>query len=1030
MAPSNPSPPSSSGIPESQTKIEAVYKPKTNRKKKLWICVGISIAFGVIVAILLAVLITQNILHVRSKDAAVRPDANAAAASTTAAGAASEADPTAGPDKDRNAGAAKPTKTGSRSASATTSDVPEETACPTKSDIPSADRGTDLDTTTWLDLTDFNCSYTSQTVGGLPLVGLNSSWDNSNQANPGVPPLTKPWGSYSSRPARGVNLGGWLSLEPFITPSLFAYDASLGIVDEYSLSKYLGKKAAATLEKHYATFVTEQDFKSIADAGLDHVRIPFSYWAVAVYDSDPYVFRVSWRYLLRGIEWARKYGLRIKLDLHGLPGSQNSWNHSGRQGQIGFIAGTNGAKNAQRALDIHDQLSKFFAQDRYKNIIAFYGLANEPGNAIPLKDLISWTANAYKIVRENGVEAAQVFSDSLRSLTTWQGELQGYSDSLVLDTHEYVIFDNALLSMKHSAKITFACETWTEQIEGSMKTGFGPTMVGEWSQADTDCTKYLNGVGNGARWIGTFSDTKGVPRCPTGDEQCSCDLANADPSEFSAEYKLFLKTWAQAQMRAFEKGWGWFYWTWKTEAAPLWSYQAGLAAGIMPESAYKSDWDIHSPNILPSKRTAELLGRWPELRQPTLSLAPDLLEHRDFQRSIRSLRNLTHLAFDVSWPSRRSNRHGHDFIYPDLNIMWDVVNANADTLQCLRVDHCRGRIRNRDRRFAVMAMNDLISLFTGSRPGPGFRQNQIQSPSLRALFPFRADQWPKPLNLNVLQLVCNVSAVKRVFSPLDNLMRPDTLQVLSLVDCTTAGETLLDYLYQGVDFINLKYLQLDGSARVRTAEGLLTKLNPLTAFSCVCSVDTDLNSTLFNYACLTRHRASMRVLLLEHPCLEYFNFGYKKISTDVYVAQQPAIDFSSWQHLEELAIPRSRKAMQTSPFHPPSSLLPPPGKTIRIVLNITHTLNHRQNVNKQQNKRGRGRGRRTSLRRLVRRGGVIRMADSMYDTTRAIMKTFLPDVIHDAARYTVHARRTTITATDVVFAMRKRGRSGLYGFGA
>ncbi|KAF3909022.1 hypothetical protein ABW21_db0200204 [Orbilia brochopaga] len=596
MSSSNPSPPSSAGTPG--TKIEAVYKPKNNRKKKLWICVAISLVFAVIVAVVLAVLITQNIIKVKSNRDAVRPDYNnAAAASTTAA--ASGPSPTVGSGAEDNNGSdsATTTRAGSRphSTSKTTSSVVEATPCPAKTDIPSADRDTELDTTTWLDMTDFNCSYTSETFGGLPIVGLNSSWDNSAQANPGVPPLSKPWGSYSSRPARGVNLGGWLSLEPFITPSLFAYDFSAGIVDEYSLSKYLGKKAAATLEKHYATFITEQDFKSIADAGLDHVRIPFSYWAVAVYDSDPFVFRVSWRYLLRGIEWARKYGLRVKLDLHGLPGSQNSWNHSGRQSQIGFILGTNGAKNAQRALDIHNQLSKFFAQDRYKNIIAFYGLANEPGNAIPLDQLSTWTADAYKIVRDNGVEAAQVFSDSLRSLQTWAGELQGYGDSLILDTHEYVIFDNGLLAMKHAAKINFACNTWTQQIEESVKSGFGPTMVGEWSQADTDCTRYLNGVGNGARWDGTFSDTKGTPRCPTGDQQCKCSLANADPSQFSADYKLFLKTWAQAQMRAFEKGYGWFYWTWKTESAPLWSYQAGLAAGIMPESAYKSDWECSDP---------------------------------------------------------------------------------------------------------------------------------------------------------------------------------------------------------------------------------------------------------------------------------------------------------------------------------------------------------------------------------------------------------------------------------------------------
>ena len=421
-------------------------------------------------------------------------------------------------------------------------------------------------------------------------MGLNSTWDNSKQANSNVPPLSKPWGSYSTQPFRGVSIGGWLALEPFITPSLFKFDTSLK--DEYSLCKKLGpEKAAATLEEHYATFITEDDFRAIAAAGLDHIRIPFSYWAVKTFEDDPYVSGVSWRYLLRGIEWARKHGLRVKLDLHGAPGSQNGWNHSGRDGKVNWITGPDGATNAQRTLDIHDQLSKFFAQDRYKNIVAFYGLINEPAMTIPVDELVAWTQKAYQIVHDNGFSATQVFSESMRGLTPWHGKLTGYGDSLALDVHEYTIFDNALLKLKHSDRITFACKAWADQINAGMSpaTGFGPVMVGEWSQADSDCAVGLNGVGVGARWTGTFSG--GSPACPTQDDQCNCDMANADPSTFTPEYKLFLQTWAEAQMSTFELSWGWFYWTWKTESTPLWSYQAGLQGGYLPALAYKRNWD-------------------------------------------------------------------------------------------------------------------------------------------------------------------------------------------------------------------------------------------------------------------------------------------------------------------------------------------------------------------------------------------------------------------------------------------------------
>lgn len=469
----------------------------------------------------------------------------------------------------------------------------EPVKCSTSDDIPAKHKGTYLDPTTWYDMTGFNCSFTAQLVGDLPLVGLNSSWDDSASANSEVPALEDTW-DYKKRPIRGVNLGGWLSLEPFITASLFDYDASKGVVDEYTLCKHLGaEKAAETLEKHYATFITEADFKAIADAGLDHLRIPFSYWAVRTYEGDPYVPNISWRYLLRGIEWARKYGLRVKLDLHGLPGSQNGWNHSGRSSQINFISGPDGAKNAERALDIHRQLATFFAQDRYRNVVAFYGLGNEPGFALPLDDLEEWTIAAVKVVADAGIQVPQIFSDSMRGLPTWKGKLGGTGQDLIIDTHMYTIFDPNLIAMEHAKKISLVCNDWKSMVVNSMSgaNGFGDTMVGEWSQADTDCTLHLNGVGGGSRWEGTFSDTIGRPRCPTGDDSCSCDKANADPSTYTDEYRLFLKTFAIAQMDAFEKSWGWFYWTWKSESAHQWSYEAGLKGKFMPEIAYKRDWD-------------------------------------------------------------------------------------------------------------------------------------------------------------------------------------------------------------------------------------------------------------------------------------------------------------------------------------------------------------------------------------------------------------------------------------------------------
>lgn len=469
-----------------------------------------------------------------------------------------------------------------------------------ESDIPTAAQGTVLDPFTWYDTTDFNVTYTDATVGGLSVMGLNTSYDDSKRANDNVPALSGTF-QYGTMPVRGVNLGGWLSIEPFITPSLFSgYTTHDNVIDEYTLSSTLGAtKAASTLEQHYSSFVTEQTFAEIQAAGFDHVRIPFSYWAVTTYDGDPYVPKISWRYLLRGIEWARKYGLRINLDLHGAPGSQNGWNHSGRQGVIGWLNGTDGTLNGQRCIDIHDQLSTFFAQPRYKSIVTMYGLVNEPKmTALDVDTVLNWTTNAVSTIRGNNLTSVIIFGDGFRGLDNWQGELQGI-DNLLLDVHQYVIFNTDQIALNHSDKVNFACKGWTAQALRSedTSTGFGPTLCGEWSQADTDCATDLNNVGVGSRWEGTLNmaSTPGgssdgsvlSPTCPTANNpRCSCTEANADPSSWSDTYKQWLLDFAEAQMYSFEQGWGWFYWTWKTESSSQWSYQDGLAAGVLPEKAY------------------------------------------------------------------------------------------------------------------------------------------------------------------------------------------------------------------------------------------------------------------------------------------------------------------------------------------------------------------------------------------------------------------------------------------------------------
>ncbi len=69
-----------------------------------------------------------------------------------------------------------------------------------------------------------------------------------------------------------------------------------------------------------------------------------------------------------------------------------------------------------------------------------------------------------------------------------------------------------------------------------------------------------------------------------------------------------------------------------------------------------------------------------------------------------------------------------------------------------------------------------------------------------------------------------------------------------------------------------------------------------------------------------------------------------------------------------------------------------------------------------------------AIRRLARRGGVKRISSLIYEETRNVLRSFLENVVRDSVTYTEHAKRKTVTALDVVYALKRQGRT-LYGFG-
>ncbi|CAD7932424.1 unnamed protein product [Amoebophrya sp. A120] len=69
-----------------------------------------------------------------------------------------------------------------------------------------------------------------------------------------------------------------------------------------------------------------------------------------------------------------------------------------------------------------------------------------------------------------------------------------------------------------------------------------------------------------------------------------------------------------------------------------------------------------------------------------------------------------------------------------------------------------------------------------------------------------------------------------------------------------------------------------------------------------------------------------------------------------------------------------------------------------------------------------------AIRRLARRGGVKRISAKIHKDCRDAMGFFLESTLQDALTYTTHAKRSTVKPSDIVNALKRRGRQ-IYGYG-
>ncbi|KAF9225500.1 glycoside hydrolase family 5 protein [Gyrodon lividus] len=405
-------------------------------------------------------------------------------------------------------------------------------------------------------------SFLTSTLVGLSLV------TSAFSITPGFP--------YGSEKVRGVNLGGWLVLEPWITPSIFDNTGNSAIVDEWTFGQYQDYNTAlSVLQNHWDTWITANDFAAIAAAGLNHVRLPIGYWAFEVGPGEPYI-QGQLPYLQKAVQWAGQYGLKVIVDLHGAPGSQNGYDNSGQR--MSFPTWHSNQTNIQRTDDIIKTIASMFADQT--NVVPIIAPLNEPAgydgsavlSAVRQYWYDSWGNIRYPYGTSQTSNTVEMIHDAFQPLSYWAGfETPPDFNGVAMDTHIYQVFSDADNAMSYQDHINAACGTQ------SSLSGFDLWLiVGEWSPAPTDCATYLNGRGVGSRYAGTYPGSTAVG---------SCTGLTGSASTFSSSYKAFLRQFWEAQVISYEAVTdGWLQWTWKAENADEWSYQAGLANGWIPQN--------------------------------------------------------------------------------------------------------------------------------------------------------------------------------------------------------------------------------------------------------------------------------------------------------------------------------------------------------------------------------------------------------------------------------------------------------------
>ena len=177
---------------------------------------------------------------------------------------------------------------------------------------------------------------------------------------------------------RGTNFGGWGIMEDWFCP--YTSPAGEDVMFQTLVERFGTEKTHALMQHYRENWITEQDYRNVAELGMNVVRLPIWYRNFQSDDNGAWYRdangEIDWHELDEAVALCKRYGLYLIIDLHGLPGYQNDYDHCGRSKSMSLFDDTEkGARYREVVKDFWVTLAA-----RYKDepTVAMYDLMNEP----------------------------------------------------------------------------------------------------------------------------------------------------------------------------------------------------------------------------------------------------------------------------------------------------------------------------------------------------------------------------------------------------------------------------------------------------------------------------------------------------------------------------------------------------------------------------------------------------------------------------------------------------------------------------